>query len=190
MQMEETDFFDENTSNNEPDSSFEYYQFVRLGFKINGNNLRFSCKTEPEKIDKLLLSPTKIVQVIEGYSEAINNQELLTKRVYERQQHFNKLFDGTRIYIYFKEEKKEEKFPYLKPHNLSIRYNKNGDFHSSLIWKIDDRSFFTRLVGMTTVHHFFNCIITLNEKDSAFKKIIENNEKLPTLLNVSGIFLS
>ena len=109
--MEETDFFDENTSNNETDSRFEYYQFVRLGFKINGKNLRFSCKTEPEKINQPLLSPTKIVQVIEGYSEAINNQELLTKSVYERQPYFNKLFDGTRIYIYFKEEKKKKNFP-------------------------------------------------------------------------------
>jgi hypothetical protein len=188
--MEQIEFFDENTPNNESDSRFEYYQFVRLGFKINGKNLRFSCKTEPEKIDRLLLSPTKVVQVIEGYSEAINNQELLTKSVYERQPNFNKLFDGTRIYIYFKEEKKEEKFPYLKPHNLRIYYNKNGDFHNCLIWKIDDRSFFTRLVGMTTAHHIFKCIITLGKKDDTFKKIIENNEKLPSLLNVNGIFLS
>ena len=188
--MEETDFFDENTSNNETESIFEYYQFVRLGFKINGKNLRFSCKTEPENIHQLLSSPTKMVQVIEGYSEVINNQELLTKNVFERQPHFNKLFDGTRIYIYFKEEKKEEKFPFLRPHNLSIYYNKNGDFRNSLMWKIDDRSFFTRLVGMTTAHHLFNCIITLNKKDDAFQKIIENNEKLPSLLNVNGIFLS
>ncbi len=183
------DLFGNDLPKNDQDLDIGYNGFVRLGFLIDAKKLRFSCATSPENKDQPLTSKIIIEQTIQGRSEPINNKEFLPKGVHERQPFANKIFEGVQLNLYLKEEMKDVRFPHLSPHHLSTWTDKNRKSSTTLYWKIDDRSLFTRLVSLKSANYSMKCIIIFRKNDFEFKKETEKENKIPDHIAISSLFL-
>jgi len=182
-ELEDSAFYDEYK-----DPRSEYFYFVRLAFRIKPEDVYFLCRSEPADLSRRLLSETKIEQVIQGYSEVLCNKEVLRERIYERQPFANKLFEPQKFFIHIKEEPREDVPASLRPHGLSIYYDRTKKCHTTFRWKVSDRSFFTRLLNAINSGKTFTFVVFLREKDEFFRQYAEDpTVELPKYLAVEGL---
>lgn len=171
-----------------PDSRFEYFEFVRLAFHIKPDDVYFFCQSEPVDLNRRLLSESKLEQVIQGYSEILCNKDSLRERIFARQPFANSLFNAQQLFIHIKEEPKDEKFPYIRPHSLSIFYDYKKRCRITFHWKISDRSFFTRMLASLATGKTFRFVVFLREKDEFFRQYAqESTVELPKHLPIEGL---
>jgi hypothetical protein len=181
-----------NDDNNDGSISYDeysdYFNFVRLAFRIKPDDVYFLCKSEPADLNHRLLSESKFEQVIQGYSKFICSKEILGERISARQPFANTIFNEKRFFIHIKEEPKDERLPKLRPHTLSVYYDYKKECHITFHWKISDRSFFTRLLNSINANKTLTVILFLHKMDDFFQKYAEDSSvKLPEIFIVEGL---
>jgi len=166
----------------------DYFQGVRLAFRARSENLIFHLKSEPADLSRKVSSKTAYEQVIRGYSDILSNKEILHPKVYERQPFANKIFETQKLFIHISEEPMDEAAVGVRPHGLSIYYDSKKRIHTTLRWRVSDRSLFTRLVMAITCGKPQTFVIILDKKDDYFSKSAEDlTVALPSYLGVKGL---
>ncbi len=183
------DYLDDASSESDSfNSRSDYFQSVRLAFRIQPEDVYFLFKSEPADLNHRLLSESKLEQVIQGYSQFICGKEILGERISERQPFTNTVFNEKKFFIHIKEEPKDERLPKLRPHSLSVYYNYKKECKITFHWKISDRSFFTRLLNAVAVNKTLTVVLFLQKMDDFFQQYAEDSTiELPKVFIVEGL---
>ena len=186
------DYLDDSMSESDfINSRSEYFEFVRLAFRIQPEDVYFLCKSEPADLYQRIRSESKLEQSIQGYSEFQCTKDILREQIIERQPFANSIFNSQKIFINITETRKDDKFPFIRPHNFSIYYDRKKKCHVAFNWKISDRSFFTRLFNSIAASKTLTFVVFLREKDNFFGKYAEDKTiELPEYIPIEGLTFS